>query len=1317
MTDMTRFKITVTILLMISFCTGYGQNQSFNANAEKSFININLPKTPESQGFETYGNINVSEVTGTPDISIPIYALQSKFLNTQIALSYNATGIRVNQEAGWAGLGFDLLAGGRITVDIKGNIDGVAQWNAYHYKIGIQKIFDRLGTSNAKAILTYATTQVEMADTETVFNSNFHYDDTKTVETMAWWGAGEPDIYHATFAGQSFSFYFDLVTDSIKFIGEKSLCSITPVRQEGHTNIIKWIVTDSKGINYYFDVSEETKFSEPTNYGLFATDENKNAWLLTKILHPAGDSILFTYNSYGETYPAFNWSASVGGRADDYVATSNSNDAFQNQFKQYPAYLTKIETSNTVVDFILSNRNDLRGPGAKKVDEIRISDKLTSEVKKKVQFRYSYFPGSSGAYTSTLPDSLKGYAQKRLKLDSLYLADSATGIPPYRFHYFLTDGPDKFSFSQDHWGYYNAANNTSVTYASTSPKNMIPKQSDLIAEKILPSAVVTGVTPPADGVAVSRRCDTFYMKTMSLDMITYPTGGKTVFAFEPHQSAYISPSYILTGGGLRVKRITNINSDGSIALATEYGYSGGVYMGSINYLTIQLSILSYSSVETVPNPVFITFNNMGNYGPVNDNDFLVGYSQVTKIDKNDFTQTTNGSVIKYFNIPQSYEVALNSSIENRQAAWPITYTMYGQTYLYNNEAGLLFINPYFYGLAPTPRKQLDGKLMKEEYKDNNNQLVKSIEYYYSQKDYSEKLYSIKAKDNYVGGLALGEYEPVMPYYGYNQTAGVRRYTMVVSPAKSFYTVTDSVIEKTYQGTNYITQKKAYAYNQYFQPEYETVYNSDGSQIISRTLTSLAFGKMINGIPTSSEITDLASLMSVHIYDLPVEQTQMRRTVSGDSLVVGSTFNLYRNFLPAKSYSLESSGPILFRSQFTPLSLSEPDQNHYTSLQMDSRYRLQDTAAYSTAKLVKDVYTKSGNRAYIWDEHYNTILVQCVNATNADIAYSSFETNNYGNWTLTPEGITGDNTSPTGTKAYSLDAGTVAKSGLNSTRSYIVSYWSKAGSKTVNSTTGTSGASFNGWTYYEHLVANPSGGTITISGSGLIDEVRLFPKGSLLNTYTYAPLVGLINQSDANNRISRFEYDGAGRLLRIRDEKRNIIRQFDYRYNNVFNFPYGNVEKVSTATKSGCATGYVGHVTYPYTVPPNKYGSLVSQSDADSKAQADVDQNGQIYANLHGTCIPYWNFASYGGWNIANSSFGLSGTGSVNFSIVVYGNYPSVYGQLGTLSGSLFLPSATRYVTVSSGGNSYTLTFYPSGQVNIAGSGFNGARQFNGSFTL
>jgi parallel beta-helix repeat protein len=65
--------------------------------------------------------------------------------------------------------------------------------------------------------------------------------------------------------------------------------------------------------------------------------------------------------------------------------------------------------------------------------------------------------------------------------------------------------------------------------------------------------------------------------------------------------------------------------------------------------------------------------------------------------------------------------------------------------------------------------------------------------------------------------------------------------------------------------------------------------------------------------------------------------------------------------------------------------------------------------------------------------------------------------------------------------------------------------------------------------------------------------------------------------------------------------------------------YYNTQQSKTFIKNNCGTGYTPS-SVTYTVAPSKYSSTISQADANNKAIADLNTNGQNYANMSGTCI-------------------------------------------------------------------------------------------------
>ncbi|PRD46270.1 DUF5977 domain-containing protein [Sphingobacterium haloxyli] len=147
--------------------------------------------------------------------------------------------------------------------------------------------------------------------------------------------------------------------------------------------------------------------------------------------------------------------------------------------------------------------------------------------------------------------------------------------------------------------------------------------------------------------------------------------------------------------------------------------------------------------------------------------------------------------------------------------------------------------------------------------------------------------------------------------------------------------------------------------------------------------------------------------------------------------------------------------------------------------------------------------------------------------------------------------------------------------------------------------------------------------VLTEGEG-IDEVRVYPQGAQLTTYTYKPLVGMTSRTDARGITEHYEYDGFGRLSAVKDFSGHIIKTYCYNYagEHVDCSPpltiFKNIVKRQDFKKNNCPTGQNGS-DVTYIVPAGKYTSTVSQEDADAQAQDDIDANGQSFANQYGSC--------------------------------------------------------------------------------------------------
>ena len=206
---------------------------------------------------------------------------------------------------------------------------------------------------------------------------------------------------------------------------------------------------------------------------------------------------------------------------------------------------------------------------------------------------------------------------------------------------------------------------------------------------------------------------------------------------------------------------------------------------------------------------------------------------------------------------------------------------------------------------------------------------------------------------------------------------------------------------------------------------------------------------------------------------------------------------------------------------------------------------------SYGNLLEQFKSSDVKHDYIWDYAHNYPIAEVINGDSSSIAYTSFEADGSGNWAISSSQRDSITPAITGNLSYNLGNGSINNGILlTSSRSYIISYWSNHGSYSI---TGTSNikqgrsATINGvqWTYYEHSISGVS--TVTISGIGNIDELRLYPQGAQMTTSTYLPLIGISSQCDVNNHIQYFEYDGLNRLKTIRDQDRNILKTYEYQY--------------------------------------------------------------------------------------------------------------------------------------------------------------------------
>jgi YD repeat-containing protein len=272
--------------------------------------------------------------------------------------------------------------------------------------------------------------------------------------------------------------------------------------------------------------------------------------------------------------------------------------------------------------------------------------------------------------------------------------------------------------------------------------------------------------------------------------------------------------------------------------------------------------------------------------------------------------------------------------------------------------------------------------------------------------------------------------------------------------------------------------------------------------------------------------------------LPIETSQWR-----DNRLIHATFDKYDTSLNPVGFVYPDRTQLInlqaLSGTFAPAAVSG------STIVKDSRYLDETLYQFSTGN-PQQVTPHSGiTNAYIWDYQNQEPIAKATNSSVSQIAYTSFEANGSGSWMIGSSAR--DTGSITGAQCYNLTNGACSRSGLTSTNAYVVSYWSKTGSSyTVSGSTAVvQGKTIGGWTYFEHTVSGVS--TLTVSGAGDIDELRLYPTTAQMTTFTYTPLVGMTSQCDADNRVTYYQYDALGRMKVVLDQDHNVIKTVQYHY--------------------------------------------------------------------------------------------------------------------------------------------------------------------------
>jgi len=1156
------------------------------------FVPQPFPRSPTATALEKYGTYQVNEYTGVPDISIPLYTIEAGGFKVPITLSYHASGNKVTDVASWAGLGWSISAGGQITRKVMGRPDDGSEG----YLLGTMKLSGTYSQTNTNDLSFF----------ENASNGTY---DTK------------PDIYSYDFPGHSGKFFFD-GSNGTSFVPR--MIPYSPVKVD-YAIGSHFTLTDENGNRYkYGDGATETT-SSSTGGAIGVT--SASAWKLENMSSQnRRDTVSFSYQSETVVYPA----------ADGEILTVV--DDIDRKTTQIPTVFSPTYTSfstpgnSNITTELLPQEIDFKN--GKVVFELSSTTRTDVNVgtyplhglaDMKV-YKYNY-----GTHAMELEKTIIFWQSNfkdptntflRLRLDSIQVLDKAGSvIQHYRFDYNTSVSlPDYTSKMQDFWGYFNNVNNSQLT-----PQMVIPYQP---FSEDSPTTVTIG-SDHLNG----RVSDSTQMQAYILTGIHYPSGGYTTFSYQSNQ--YYNGDTLKVAGGLRIKSISSYDGINPTPVVKTY-----IYNSARPNFAQGLNNFGPGGMD-----YFSTAQTQKDWEQARLNWIVVATAQVRTFYSSPHIDLEgyDGSIVVYPSVTE-YIGTPGNNAGRTDYAFTDTQDLTSDASRLGN---MIYISRYY------ARGQLISKKEYLRKSDGSYQPVKLTSNIYSNfgsgSDYQSVGLSI-IRNTYNGGT-----DGSNPMYsnGDNDdtTPGIFtvNYYDIVSNDNYLKSTTTKVYDLN-DTTKTLSSSVSYTYDDttHQQVHLTTHIDSKGNKHIS--VNKHPYDYLV-GSTTNNAVLD--SMINRHMYGEVVEKwDSLRNVTTSVNAVVDGQLNQYKNgyiantIVPSKISTLSVLQPL---TNFTPSTVTSgtlTGDSRYVQMISFDQYDAQNNPIQYTPR-------NAAPTSIIWNYQYENPVAQVKNATTTfgsttQIAYTSFEGDNHGNWYYTGTPVYSPY-APSGTMVYSLASGSISFNGsLDNTKSYILSYWSNNGAATVYTgtyLTGTSMTTVNGWTYYEYTV--PSGTTaITISGTTTIDELRLYPTTAQMTTYAYDP-TGVVDISDAKGLNTSFEYDFAQRLKNTRDFYGNITASYGY---HMYDQTVGNQAQSGTFTRNNCPPNTTpGSLTY--SVPANKYYSSTLAS-ANADAVYDKNVNGQIKANANCGCPQI--MVSF---TLSNSS-GLTGYQATFSGIATPYNFPS-----------------------------------------------------------
>lgn len=1129
-------------------------------------LNTNvIPPSPNSASLAKFGDIPVSYYTGRPQIEIPIFTLTQGLLSAPISLNYHGGGIRVEEIASWVGLGWSLNAGGVIS---------------------------RTKRELADELPAYGFWDAAEIPPNTIDNYN------KYLEFLTGTVDSQCDIFQFSTPQGSGKFYIDK-NDNIQIVPqqkikiEKTQGWVSGIGTESGT-IQQWKITTAEGTKYYFDDYETSEPVSYSNNGTFPVIRNEryiSSWYLSKIVSVNNqDTIFFEYDSYPLNY---NYQVSQTGYPISQVHT---------RIYLVGKRLSKIRSKGYTINFNAGGyRRDYSGD--KVLESVEIFNQENSLLKR-FHFSYSYFTpsGTTVFDLNYTPQSGHGGisqhdTEKRLKLELVYESNNEGSMPPYIFEYessvFL---PDRFSYAVDHWGFFNGRTSNTSLLSKVKEIRVVNDVETLVVHEganreANPSTVTAGVLKriqyptggyidfhfepneayenrlPNETVTLTNSFDQmppFSYQVQYGSNFTIHSSDFTELTILPIQVYFQDTANCMVN--VKIRRVSTNEmvyshwfKTSDMMQAKKINLKSGTYqpehvvnsqncLGETYYFQLSYAdeiptankkvggVRIKKIVSTMDHPADTVVRHYQYYA---DGDYDIsgkritsgrlvtmpeyGYYLMNDIGVLEFKRgsttniplgTTQGSHIGYKEVR---EYMYQDGTKQQETVYQFT-----SAEDYPDEINMSYIHDVGVSVTPVPTNPATSFGYTFTSTVNLDYPFPPVDSYDWKRGLLTQKMDIKVHGEIIEPLkrTINSYNFIHhqpKVKGVKITSGMsdgahdilRLKYFDTSTGRAELTSTSEILfdENLEQSTTVMTQ---YEYDpELYLPIRIRRTNSDGREMLTvkKYVNQYYFGG------SDQLLNSQQKLVNSHMFAFPLEEQHWMKN-SNDSLLVSGTITVFDTIAlnPAAVYLLESSSGIGQPGNEQRIA------NQYSTLISDQNYAKRVDRKFDTAgKLIEEYLSDNIKVTYKWGYNNSLPVAKVINAASTEIFYTSFEDYSGTN------GI-----SPTGVKYYSGSSYSIPVPERPMGSNLVMTYWYYDGS----------------WKFQGEVAYNPF---ISKPGATGYDEIRVYPQGSQVTTYTYSPGFGISSISDANNVSTYYEYDSFGRLKCIKDDKGNLLTDYYYNY--------------------------------------------------------------------------------------------------------------------------------------------------------------------------